>query len=84
MIGFFSRISINELQGLGRRLYPRLLSREISEDIKSLTKLMENIVKREPGEDIQNAIQGRNLSLCIMFIAQSPSTMDGDGYDSYS
>ena len=45
---------------------------------------MENIVKREPGEDIQNAIQGRNLTLCIMFIARSPSTMDGDGCDSYS
>jgi hypothetical protein len=74
--GYFIRLYLNELEELGRLLYPRPGTIYIRDEIHNLTDMLDNLTKRKRGEKIQTTIRGKYVCTGIVMIGTYDKILD--------
>jgi len=76
--GLFARILLCELLILGRKLYPRISTTEITSETREFVKFLSTIATKEKGEDVPLEFSGKFLNVTIVLIARKEKRELGD------
>jgi hypothetical protein len=80
--GYFDAILLRELWELGRKLYPKETSDAIKQESKELLKILERLVEKKKGEDINTTLQKKNISMTVVLVGR-PEVVASYGIDPY-
>ena len=69
--GHFTRIALRELSDLGHNVPSNISTREIHRNTVDFTKMLERLVRRRRGEDVNPTYNGEVIKCSVVLIARS-------------
>ena len=80
--GFFARILLRELWDIGRKLYPKSPTLDIKQETEALLKMLERLVEKRKGIDINPTIEKKIIKMSVVLIAR-PEVVSARGIQPY-
>lgn len=74
--GIFTRMFLNELRELGRKLFPNI-DETARTDTKGFYDYLDTLAKREPGEEIELSYSGNRIRVHTLLIAKEQTFLSG-------